>query len=113
MRELGPTGMYYNKDGTEATREEWVAMFEDAETRKVALSEVSVSTVFMGMDHRFGGDGPPILWETMIFGGPHDGYQQRYSSVTAAIEGHAYAAALALGLEYEVKHAEVIFGEEE
>lgn len=26
-----------------------------------------VSTVFLGLDHRFGVPGPPILWESMVF----------------------------------------------
>lgn len=36
---------------------------------RVALDEISgvrVSTIFLGIDQRFG-DGPPILFETMIF----------------------------------------------
>ncbi len=28
---------------------------------------VRISTVFLGLDHNFGGVGPPILWETMVF----------------------------------------------
>lgn len=40
---------------------------------------VRVSTVFLGLDH-FGRVGEPVLWETMIFGGAHDGYQARYTS---------------------------------
>ncbi len=35
-----------------------------------------VSTVFLGLDHNFG-DGPPILWETLVFGGPMNGQQTR------------------------------------
>jgi hypothetical protein len=27
-----------------------------------------VSTVFLGLDHNFGMNGPPILFETMVFG---------------------------------------------
>jgi hypothetical protein len=30
---------------------------------------LSVSTVFLGLDHRFTGDGPPLIFETMVFGG--------------------------------------------
>jgi hypothetical protein len=49
-------------------------------------AEVSVSTVFLGIDHGFRCDrGLPVLWETMIFGGPHDGYQNRYTSRTDAL----------------------------
>lgn len=32
----------------------------------------SVSTVFLGLDHNFCDEGPPILWETMVFGGKLD-----------------------------------------
>ena len=32
-------------------------------------SECTVSTVFIGVDHRIGGKGPPVLFETMVFGG--------------------------------------------
>ena len=37
--------------------------------RRVArwvANDVEVSTVFLGIDHNFG-DGPAILWETMVF----------------------------------------------
>lgn len=44
--------------------------------------------MFLGIDHAFMG-GPPILWETMIFGGVFDGWQRRYASKLDALEGHA------------------------
>lgn len=50
-----------------------------------------VSTVFLGLDHRFGGEGPPILFETMIFGGKLDQYQERCCTYAQAIEMHAIA----------------------
>ena len=53
-----------------------------------------VSTVFLGLDHSFFGS-PPLLWETMIFGGPEHGYEERYSSRADAVAGHAKAVALA------------------
>lgn len=53
-----------------------------------------VSTVFLGIDHAFSG-GPPVLWETMIFGGPHDQYKERYASRDRAIDGHGRALELA------------------
>ncbi len=53
-----------------------------------------VSTVFMGLDHDWSGRGLPVLWETMIFGGPFDGYQRRYTSRLDALRGHAAALAL-------------------
>lgn len=64
--------------------------FENADNRRVAKTEVpdgEVSTIFLGIDHAFG-DGPPILWETMVFGGPLDGEQVRYTSRSGAVTGH-------------------------
>ena len=55
---------------------------------------VRVSTVFLAINHRFA-PGPPILWETMIFGGDHAGYQERYTSAAAARDGHDRAMVLA------------------
>lgn len=66
-----------------------------------------VSTVFLGIDHSFGrGDGP-ILFETMIFGGPHDRFQERYATWDEAIAGHAKALALALADDSPVAAREV------
>lgn len=74
----------------------WAAWFKDAE-RHVKHTKlpggVHVSTVFLGMDHSFFG-GPPILFETMIFGGEHDEYQQRYATWEEAEAGHDKAVNL-------------------
>jgi hypothetical protein len=43
--------------------------------------------VFLGLDHSFR-QGPPILWETMVFGGPLDGEMMRYTSRAEAFDGH-------------------------
>ena len=51
----------------------------------------SISTVFLSMDHGLAGrigDGTPVLFETMVFGGEHDGYQERYHTYDEAEEGH-------------------------
>lgn len=40
-------------------------------------------------------DGPPVLWQTMIFGGPRDLQQVRYTSQAAALKGHEQVVALA------------------
>lgn len=57
------------------------------------IDDVHVSTVFLGLDHRFG-EGEPILFETMIFGGKHDEYQERYCTWNEAAEGHKRAIEL-------------------
>lgn len=54
----------------------WGKWMETAQ-RSVAderIGETRISTVFLGLDHNYTPGDPPILWETMIFGGPlnHD-----------------------------------------
>jgi len=78
---------------------EWGAFLEKDENRIVALTGVCddahVSTVFVGLDHNFLGVGPPLLFESMIFGGAHDGEQRRYATWAEAEAGHAEFVALA------------------
>lgn len=84
----------------------WGRWFETAD-RIIARTElmdgdVVVSTIFLGVDHRFLGDGPPILFETMIFGEKYlsqifgremevreDMGQWRYCTYDEAERGHA------------------------
>lgn len=79
---------------------EWARFFE-AGNRAIGKDylgpnrEVFVSTVFLGLDHNFFGSGPPVLFETMIFGGPHDEFCDRYRTVAEAREGHGFALFLA------------------
>ena len=57
-----------------------------------------VSTVFLGLDHTHyllvssdnldSATYKPTLWETMIFGGQHDQFQNRYTSREDALAGH-------------------------
>jgi hypothetical protein len=68
-------------------------LVERAHERRVAeteIGDVRVSTVFLGLDHSWDG-GDPVLWETMVFGGTHDDYQERYTSRAAAEAGHKRA----------------------
>lgn len=74
---------------------DWVAVFQSQQ--RLALDEitradsdpVTVSTVFLGLDHNHWGEGPPILFETMAFGGPLDQHQVRYTTYGSAMRGHA------------------------
>jgi hypothetical protein len=68
-----------------ANNERRVARFENYETM--------VSTIFTGLDYQpF--DGPPLVFETIIFGGPHGKQTWRYSNYDEALAGHAKAVAL-------------------
>lgn len=52
------------------------------------FGEVVVSTVFLPFDHSFDGSSEPVLFETLVFGGIHDGFMQRYCTYDEAVEGH-------------------------
>lgn len=89
--------MYYILSGHDVVPigsvELWGQWFETAD-RRVDYTEVGsteISTVFLGMDHLFSDDGPPEVFETMIFGGPLSDSQWRYSTWEQAEEGHAKA----------------------
>lgn len=60
-------------------------------TKQDYIGDVFVSTVFLGIDHSYEKKGDPVLWETMIFGGKHDEYQERYTSHEDALAGHQRA----------------------
>lgn len=57
---------------------EWASWFsKNGNERNVALDFVGdhrVSTVFLGVDHCFEGEGPPLIFETMIFA---DGWDEQ------------------------------------
>ena len=71
----------------------------ESSERIVAKTEVApgvqVSTVFLGLDHNFFGDGPPLLFETMIFDDYEAGdHQWRYCTWEEAETGHNAACEL-------------------
>jgi hypothetical protein len=83
----------------------WGRWFEANHTQRIVAkdelpNDVRVSTVFLGLDHQFG-HGEPLIFETMIFGGAHDGYQERYATRAAAEHGHRVALALAAAQDHE------------
>lgn len=74
---------------------DWLNKFNEG-MRRVAKDEsngVSISTVFLGIDHGFGGAEKPVLWETMCFSHNPDysDYQERYTSYKDALAGHEKA----------------------
>ena len=54
---------------------------------RTAVDGAEASTVFLGLDHSFGA-GPPLWFETMVFGGPLDGEMSRYETKADAKAGH-------------------------
>lgn len=77
---------------------EWAKLFE-RKNRTIAFNEIDgvrVSTVFLGIDHSYG-DGEPLLFETMVFGGDHDGFCDRYSTKKEAVKGHKRVVKIVFG----------------
>jgi hypothetical protein len=70
----------------------WAKWFENSSNRIVTkedINDVTVSTVFLGIDHAFRESSPPILFETMVFGGPLNEEQNRCSTWDEAEAMHA------------------------
>ncbi len=73
----------------------WAEWMETA-NRQIAddtIDGVRISTVFLGLDHAYPfsvlkAPVVPVLYETMIFGGEHNEYQERYTTRTKALAGH-------------------------
>lgn len=75
---------------------EWARAFEDMSGRRVAYDKIGdafISTVFLGLDHQYG-EGPPLIFETLISGGKHDQDMWRYSTWDEAVAGHKAAVEL-------------------
>lgn len=71
----------------------WAAWFESNVNARIVAryerGEYWVSTVFLGLDHNFWKDGPPILFETMVFGFDSEAMTcERYSTRDDALIGH-------------------------
>lgn len=74
----------------------WADAYENIAHRRVAFTKrekVAVSTVFLGLNHQFG-DGPPLVFETLIMGGRYNGWMERYSTWDNALLGHRRACLL-------------------
>lgn len=83
----------------------WAAwMSKSPDQNRVAFTDigrngnrVEVSTVFLGIDNNFSGEGQPILFETMIFGGQFDHEMWRCSTFDEALVQHAQACDVVRG----------------
>ena len=102
-------GIYYvlddQKRAVPTDADTWARAFEDADKRRVARTDISpkiaVSTVFLGMDHRHFGGGPPLIFETAIFDDEECDVVGRCSTWAGAEDLH----------EDTVRHARKIYGE--
>jgi hypothetical protein len=78
----------------------WARWYEDAPERWVARTALPnghvVSTIFLGLDHNFFGEGPPVVFESMVF--PTCDHLTRYCTWAEAEAGHLAMVELAAGL---------------
>jgi hypothetical protein len=71
---------------------DWAAWLEQPHNRLIKRTEVDsqvlVVTIFLGMDLNFTGEGYPILFETVVIGGIHDGLMERDCDYAGAVLTH-------------------------
>lgn len=88
-----------NEDGTvrKVSLLEWAAQLENDDVRRIGSDHIGpyfISTVFLGLDHNYGG-GEPLLFETMIFSDDNEPgaseYCYRYHDIDEARTGHRAA----------------------
>lgn len=104
-----PENLFYDIDGTSLKNNIWDAslLLADIDLRRVAetrLLRSRISTVFLVIDHGFSSrwdDGeltgpPPILFETMVFGGICNEECRRYATREEAVKGHKKMVALVI-----------------
>jgi hypothetical protein len=99
-------GARYDRDGDPITFGEFAALVEDQSYRVVEQTTIEtqfgkfwVSTVWLGMDHRFTAGGRPVIFETMIVRERDQEWlgPVRYSTEADAKVGHEVAKAIAAG----------------
>lgn len=88
----------YDKDGEPISVDRWGELAwrssgELTEYARIGLDNVGavrVSTVWLGLDHNWSGDGGPLIFETMLFGyDEEDAPMTRYHTEREARCGHA------------------------
>jgi len=80
---------YYDRQGRPV--HDRAAQRELRKNKRVAETTIDdswVSTVHLGLDHGYG-DGPPVIFETMVFGGPLSDECEWYCTEAEALTGHA------------------------
>jgi hypothetical protein len=88
----------YRRDGQPITSPlEWSALHEDlgyVHVRMTAVGEAQVSTVWVGIPQAGSTPERPLIYESMVFGGPLDEQAWRYSTEGEATAGHDHVVAL-------------------
>ena len=95
MRE---SNLWFNKAGEPITSEQGAKLHMDYGYRTIGddyVKGLHISTVWLGISHSFSG-GPPIIFETMVFGAEGQSLKQRrYHTEAEARKGHKEMVKLA------------------
>ncbi len=84
----------YDRDGSPIPYTKWMWIRGVANWYKIVRhdhlqADLLVSTVWLGYDHSMRMGGPPIIFETMVFGLKRfEGYQDRFGLGRVTFEGH-------------------------
>jgi hypothetical protein len=79
---------------------DWYVWFGNMKNRRVAkdvIGDTIISTIFGGIDRSYGREPHPQVFETHIFGGEHDDWEEFSASWSEAETVHAKAVALVKG----------------
>lgn len=61
---------------------------KDREVLFTIVNGIGVSTIFTGVPHRSSRPNHALVFETRVFGGPHDGKTDHHESYVDAVAGH-------------------------
>lgn len=79
---------------------QWAEWYRN-EDRTVAFDQIGavrISTIFLAINHAIG-PGEPILYDTLVDGGPLDRRRDRYATREDALAGHARMVAMIRGVQ--------------
>lgn len=84
---------YFDRAGNQISREESYEYYREGgdDKRRVGsfqIGDLLVSTVHLVLDHQYAPEGPPLIFETMVFGDANDEPCWRYSTEEQAQLGH-------------------------
>ena len=95
LDQIDPHPLYYDRQGKPMSLKQWALGFPGVADRRVAETTLPdgkwVSTVWLGLDHRYSMDGPPLIFETMVFKSRDNMEEvdvERYSTEAEALAGH-------------------------
>lgn len=89
---------YRDRQGRILSHDAWTKLLENGRYRRVRYDTldngVTISTVWLGMNHQHGKNGPPLIFETMVFPPrssevkDEEQDMERYETEELAIKGH-------------------------